>query len=236
MSALSCSPLPVTSVAPPSLRSPHPFWDPRRASGRLLIAAAVGVGLGVAWPSHVDWHLRGVIGWDAAAITLLALVWPRISTADAECTRIHAAAEDPGRTMVFLLAVLSSLFSLFAGVSVLRRAHAFDGASSALWSTLAVVAVGLSWTLTHTAYTLRYAHLFYRRGRQGGLTFPGTEEPNELDFAYFAFTIGMCFQVSDVAVSSRPLRRTALIHALLSFVYNTTILALVLNLVFGFLT
>jgi len=186
-------------------------------------------------PAPLDWHLRGVIGWDGAALVLLGLVWPHIARADAERTQQRAGAEDPGRTAVFLIAVTSSLFSLFAGVSVLHRARGFSPAESALWSGLAILAVLLAWLLTHTAYTLRYAHLFYRRGAKGGLTFPGTGNPSELDFAYFAFTIGMCFQVSDVAITSASVRGTALVHALLSFVYNTTILALVLNLVFGFL-
>lgn len=229
----------METLSPESLRPQHPFWHPRRASGRFLFALVAGVVAAAGWPRPLDWHLRGVIGWDAAAIVLLGLVWPRITSADAECTRLNAAIEDPGRTVVFLLAVTSSLFSLFAGVSVLRRARVFEGADSVTWSVLAILAVGLSWMLTHTAYTLRYAHLFYRRGadkNNRGLAFPGTEEPNELDFAYVAFTIGMCFQVSDVAVTSSPVRSTVLLHALLAFVYNTTILALVLNLVFGFLT
>lgn len=189
------------------------------------------------WRHELDWHLRGVVGWDVGGIVLLGIIWPRISTADSECTRIHAAAEDPGRKMVFVVAVTAALFSLFAAMSVLRQAKTFPPAEEALWSFLAILAVGLSWTITHTTYTLRYAHLFYRAGnRGGGLTFPGTDQPNELDFAYFAFTIGMCFQVSDVVVCNSTVRQTALLHALLSFVYNTTILALVLNLLFGFLT
>lgn len=200
-----------------------------------MFALVGGVGAALAWPRTLDWHLRGVLGWDVAGIVLLGLVWPRITTSDAACTRLNAAVEDPGRTMVFLLGVTSSLFSLFAAVSVLRHARSFEGPESVLWSALALLAVGLAWTLTHTAHTLRYAHLYYRRGGKGGLTFPGTDEPNELDFAYFAFTIGMCFQVSDVLVTTSLVRRTALVHALLAFVYNTTILALVLNLVFGFL-
>jgi uncharacterized membrane protein len=213
-----------------------PVWDPRRASGRILISVSSGLGLALVWPAPLDWHLRGVIAWDCAALVLLGLVWPHIATANAERTRLRAAAEDPGRKAVFLLAVTSSAFSLFAGVSVLRRARGFSAAESVLWSGLAVLAVLLAWFLTHTAYTLRYAHLFYRRGGKEGLVFPGTAHPSELDFAYFAFTIGMCFQVSDVVIASALVRRTALVHALLSFVYNTTILALVLNLVFGFLT
>jgi len=211
----------------------HPrrwFWHPRRATGRFLLAATGGVVLALACPGPMNWRLRGVIGWDFGAFVLLALVGPHIATANAERTRLRAASEDPGRGAVFLVAVVSSAFSIFAGVSVLPRARAFSPG----WAVLAVAAVVLAWTLTHTAFTLRYAHLFYRRGGKG-LTFPGTPHPSELDFAYFAFTIGMCFQVSDVVVCSSSVRRTALVHALLSFAYNTTILALVLNLIFGFL-
>jgi len=119
---------------------------------------------------------------------------------------------------------------------VIRHTRGLNLSESTFWCALAIGAVGLAWTLTHTAFTLRYAHLYYRGRERGGLTFPGTDEPCEMDFAYFAFTIGMCFQVSDVVVCDARVRRTALAHALLSFVYNTTILALVLNLVFGFLT
>ena len=226
----------VDSRSPESLRTLPPFFSTRRASGRLLLSTAVGAVAAFAVPYPIDWHLRGVIGWDLGALALLGIVWPRISTADAVCTRQRAAAEDPGRSAVFLIAVLSSIFSLFAGLTVLRRARSLGGTESMLWSVLAVAAVGLAWTLTHTAFTLRYAHLFYRSKEPAGrgLKFPETDEPAELDFAYYAFTIGMAYQVSDVTVCDRKLRNTTLLHALLSFVYNTTILALVLNLVFGF--
>jgi len=102
---------------------------------------------------------------------------------------------------------------------------------------MSVATVGLSWLVTHTAFTLRYAHLYYRGGPadEGGLEFPGDDKPDDFDFAYFAFTIGMCFQVSDVAVTDRHIRRTALLHSLMSFAYNTVIIALVLNLVMGHL-
>jgi uncharacterized membrane protein len=101
---------------------------------------------------------------------------------------------------------------------------------------LCLIAVGLAWTLTHTSYTLRYAHLFYRENdHEGGLEFPGRDEPDDFDFAYFAFTIGMTFQVSDVGVTSPLIRRTVLAHALLSFAYNTVIIALAINILAGFL-
>ena len=95
--------------------------------------------------------------------------------------------------------------------------------------------MALSWTLTHTAFTLRYAHLYYREDDEGigGVDFPGGAMPTYMDFAYFAFTVGMCFQVSDVQVTSHQIRRAVLLHATMSFLYNTAILAFVLNLVFN---
>ena len=107
--------------------------------------------------------------------------------------------------------------------------------SEALLAALCVGTVALSWTLTHTAFTLRYAHLYYREDAEGigGVEFPGGSMPSYMDFAYFAFTVGMCFQVSDVQVTSHQIRRAVLLHATLSFVYNTAILAFVLNLVFN---
>ena len=112
---------------------------------------------------------------------------------------------------------------------------AFTGAEEATWTLLTLAAVGLSWVVTHTAYTFRYAHMHYRRSRKhdssdGGIQFSGTEEPSDIDFAYFSFTIGMCFQVSDVVVTTTRMRREVLLHAVLSFVYNTVILALAVNL------
>jgi uncharacterized membrane protein len=93
----------------------------------------------------------------------------------------------------------------------------------------------LSWFVTHTSYTLRYAHLYYREDDEGigGVEMPGSEKPTYFDFAYFAFTLGMCFQVSDMTITSGQIRRAALGHAMLSFAYNTFILAFTLNLVFS---
>jgi uncharacterized membrane protein len=99
-------------------------------------------------------------------------------------------------------------------------------------------AVVSAWGLTHTAYALRYAHLYYRDDDdgEGGLEFPGKIDPDGFDFAYFSFTLGMCFQVSDVCITSRTIRRTVLSHTLLSFLYNTVVLGLALNLMLGFLS
>ena len=132
---------------------------------------------------------------------------------------------------------MASTVSLFAAVGLLRRAREVAGGQTALLLGLCLGAVVTAWALTHTAYTLRYAHLYYRDDGdgEGGLSFPGGRSPDYFDFAYFAFTVGMAFQVSDVTITSAAIRRAVLGHALLSFAYNTAILALALNLTFGLL-
>jgi uncharacterized membrane protein len=211
--------------------------DPRRAAGRIILAIVVGALAAFLVPSEHGWATLTVVGWDVGAVSHLTFIWWLIWTSDPKETRCRSAAADPGRTTVWLLVLAASFFSLFAGVFVLRHARTLEPNESALLVALCIVAIVASWALTHTAYTLRYAHLYYRDDDEGegGLTFPGDRKPDDLDFAYFAFTIGMCFQVSDVSISSPQIRRAALSQAVLSFAYNTVILALVLNLVFAFL-
>jgi uncharacterized membrane protein len=209
--------------------------DPRRATGRITIGALVGLAAGLLLPGEQGWTVRTVVGWDVGSIAHLCFIWWLIWTSDPRATQCRAAAADPGRTVVWVLVLAASFFSLFAGVFVLRHAKDCGADKGALLVVLCVVAIVASWALTQTAYTLRYAHLYYRDDDEGegGLTFPGDRKPDDLDFAYFAFTIGMCFQVSDVAITSPQIRRAVLSQALLSFTYNTVILALVLNLLFG---
>ena len=225
----------MTDQTTPKARARSPL-SPSQSTGRLFISAVVGV-ITFAWftPSRIEWPVRAIAGWDAASLTLLALAWIIILRADANETKRRAGRDDPGRHMVFVIALVASLISLFAATVVLRKVRAFPGADMATWTALTLAAVVLSWAVTHTAYTLRYAHLHYRKDTdrdgdsEGGLQFVGTEKPSDLDFAYFAFTIGMCFQVSDVVVAITRMRREVLFHAVISFGYNTVILALALN-------
>ena len=212
----------------------HPL-DPRSARQRLLCALAAGV---IAWlvtPASMVARQRLLVAWDGAALMLLALAGWIISRSDADETRRRAAAADPGRTLVYLVVLLASLTSIVGAAGVVRANASDPAGADQLVLALSVVTVVLSWLLTHTSFTLRYAHLYYRGGPddEGGLDFPGEGKPDDFDFAYFAFTIGMCFQTSDVAVSDPDMRRTVLAHAMLSFAYNTLIVALVLNLVIG---
>ena len=214
----------------------HPL-DPRRSSTRLFYAL---VGGAIAWFTSATfglaWITRALIAGDAAGLMLFALAaWIIIPTTSKQ-TRARAAAEDTGRLLVWVVVLVASTFAMFAATFVLRRAKELGQTESTLVLVLVIVSAGLSWLLSHTVFTLRYAHLFYRGGREqeGGIEFPhadGTaaEDPDDLDFAYFAFTIGMTFQVSDSEISDRTIRRTVLAHAILSFAYNTGIIALVLN-------
>ena len=213
--------------------------DPRQARGRLLIALGVGAAVALLVPARLGSALRAVAGWDAAAFCMGALAWAVIfhTANDVKRTRRLAAEEDPGRRAVWMIVVLACVFSLFATAVVMRGARTCAVEQRPAFIVLCLAAVVTAWALTHTAYTLRYAHLYYRDDGdgEGGLSFPGDAKPAFLDFAYFAFTIGMCFQVSDVTVTNRLLRRAVTGHALLSFAYNTTILATAVSLVVGFM-
>jgi uncharacterized membrane protein len=221
---------------PPAERA-FRWYDPRSARGRLVLAIAFGVGAMLAMPVELSWAGRFVGGWDIGALVLLSLSWTIIARADPKETRHRAGSEDPGRTMVMAIVVVTAMVSLFAATIAMRHAKTLNSGMAGLLVAMCFAAVASSWAVTHTSYTFRYAHLYYRDdgAGEGGLQFPGEEQPCDSDFAYFAFVIGMCFQTSDVTVTSRLVRRDVLVHSILSFLYNTAIVALTLNLVFGFL-
>ena len=214
---------------------PPPQIDTRRALVRVAVSLAAGVlaYLVVAW--RIPPTGAALIGWDVAGLALLALSWGGIAQADAKDTRHRAGSEDPGRTLVYVIVVLTSSVSLLAATLLVRNPHALPAELAGAAAALCLVTVALAWAMTHTAFTFRYAHLYYREDAEGvgGLELPGSLAPTYFDFAYFAFTIGMCFQVSDVCVTSRQIRRAVLLHAVISFAYNSVILAFVLSLVFG---
>jgi uncharacterized membrane protein len=214
----------------------HSF-DPRQARGRLIIASLATV-IGAMIPTRdFGWVMRCLVAFDTGVLTLLILAISVVIGTNVEETRRRAGSQDPGRTFIWLVVSLTSAVGLFAAAYVLRRADTLAPESPHLAVALSLTAVVGSWLLSHASYTLRYAHMYYRDegDGEGGLQFPGDESPDDLDFAYFSYTIGMCFQVSDVTITSRTIRRTALLHSILSFAYNTIILGLALNLFFGML-
>ena len=225
--------------------------DLRRALTRTSISLVFGALVAALLVSfRTPALLIALAGGDAAGLCLVALAWSNISFTNAAETRARAAVEDPGRSAVYVLVLFVSTASILAATVLVRGAKTAPPLESHALVTLCLLTVALAWTLTHTTFTLRYAHLYYREplegseralkiaGRDehsefGGIEFPGKAHADYFDFAYFAFTIGMCFQVSDATVTSREIRRAVLLQATMAFVYNTVILAFVLNLAFG---
>jgi uncharacterized membrane protein len=207
--------------------------DLRRAVVVLAIGAVVtGVMLGL-----VGFRLALVAGWDAAALTFLLSTWPIVVRADGSHTHLLATREDPTRATSTALLVGASVASL-AGVGfALHEAGREGGPLRVLLIALGVLTVGLSWTVANSVYTLRYAHLHFA-SEPAGIKFGGLDEdapPSYRDFAYVAFTIGMFYQVSDTTLGASPIRRAALTHAALSYVFGVVIVAGSVNLISGLL-
>jgi uncharacterized membrane protein len=191
-------------------------------------AVAAGAGAAVAGAGRA----APLIGWDILALAYGGWVWSTVWRLDAESTEDHANREDPSRDLSDLVLIGAAIASLIAVGVVLFGAGGASGDSKYLEAGLALVSVFVSWTLVHTAFTLKYARHYYS-GTAGGIDFNGTGAPDYPDFAYLAFTIGMTFQVSDTNIQSRPIRRTALRHAWLSFPLGAVIIATSINLVSG---
>lgn len=190
-------------------------------------------------PRWIAGTTRSVTAYDAAAVVLLVIFWFLAMHTDPSETADRAEVEDPGRNAVLALVVGCVGFGLASAIVILGKGpHLTNDNERAFAYTVGVLAVVAGWALIHTMFVFRYAHLFYfdsddDGSAQRGLIFPGTQEPNDFDFAYFSFVIGMTFQVSDVQIKDAGVRRVVLVHALISFAYYTTIVALVINLVSG---
>ncbi len=202
---------------------------------RLFIAAAVGLAaIVVLFIVCDEWRAatKLLIGWDVAVALYLALGVEMVLRSSMAHIRSRASTQDEGAIALLLLPVAAAIASLVAIFAELAAAR--DSANYGWHAALAVATIVLSWTFIHTLFALHYAHDYYGEGnRANGLIFPGKDKPDYRDFAYFAFVVGMTFQVSDVQVSNRLIRRLVVTHGALSFVFNTAILAVTVNLATG---
>lgn len=177
-----------------------------------------------AWP-FLGVRASLLVGWDAGILLYLVLALTTACGMSPAALRARAEDIDEGTNTVTTAAVLASLMALAAVVLEL------SGGRGSAWSApLAGVTIILSWTFIHVLFAHRYAHENVLRG---GLVFPGQDEPDFLEALYFAFTIGMTAQVSDVTTSSPAMRRLVLFHALLAFVFNAAVVAAAVNLAAG---
>jgi uncharacterized membrane protein len=208
------------------------------AHQRALAALVVAFVVFLASFSIEHLPFRIILTWNAFTVTGILLAWSRIVLADAKEVVANAKLQDTSRSIIFGIVLLGACGSLFAVAYLLGTAKSVPGTRLVQHVALAALTVMFSWFFIHTIFALHYAHAFYRQIDEGGdrgdgLNFPNCDEPDFLDFAYFSFVIGMTFQVSDVSITSSRIRRLSLVHALLSFVFNTVILALSINLASG---
>lgn len=185
------------------------------------------VSAAVVWPSIMPAPAL-LTGWDVAAVLYLVLVWTAVYRMNAEVTARMASREDPSNPVAELVVVAASIAALVAVAFALVRAGQTTGGTKAMLIGLGTVSVVVSWLVVHTVYMLRYARSYYGEP-MGGIGFNEPDDPAYLDFAYFSFTIGMTFQVSDTNISRKDIRRLALHHALLSYLFGAVILATAIN-------
>lgn len=203
----------------------------------MAFGALVGAVVWMLGPPGSPTMLGLLVGFDAGALAYVSLIWTTLVAASPDVLRQHAAEDDPGRLPVFAVAIGSGLVIIVAALATAQSGRALGDVTRESLLGLTLSAATLAWLMTHSAFALRYVHLHFGAippgggDDAGGFRFPGHDHPDGLDFLYLAFTVGMTFQVSDLQVRDRRCRRAVLAQGLLSFAYNTVIIALVLNLV-----
>jgi uncharacterized membrane protein len=214
-----------------------PLVSPIKAQPRLFGAAAFGGLLWFLLPREMRTMTRLLIAWDCATGLYLILAVMMMVRSNIDRIRSRAAMQDEGRLVILGLTITTALVSL--GGIVLELSEAKTLKEHGVWQHIALagLTVFLSWTFTHTIFALHYAHEYYTDlddDLMRGLEFPGNEPPDYWDFVYFSFVIGTACATADVNVASRVMRRTTAIHCVVAFFFNTTILALTVNVGAGF--
>ena len=219
-----------------SNNAPSTWIDRLGAKERAAAASVVAVLAYFAQPDAISLHTRLVVVWDLCTLVYLGLAWIIVGRADAPSTRAHALAQDTSGFVIFLLVLAAACASLVAIGFVVATIHDLAFWPKAWHLALTIVALTSSWLVIHTVFAFHYARCYYRDlqrqpGATGGLAFPGGADPDYMDFAYYAFVVGMTSQVSDVQVTSPAMRRLTLTHGVLAFIFNIAVLALSINII-----
>jgi uncharacterized membrane protein len=206
-----------------------------RARPRMMISLVFGLAVFFLSPSDVG-ATRALLAWNAGAILFIVLILLMMGRTRAADIRDHSSAEEEGRFTVLTVVIAAAAMTLIAiGVEIFSVKE-MQSASRALRLALTFGTVITSWAFVHVVFTIYYAHEFHaeigngKKGVRGGLKFPGEAMPDYWDFLYFSFTVGMTAQTSDVAVTSRMMRRLVVVHGLVAFVFTTAVIALTVNL------
>jgi len=209
---------------------------PARLRPRLLGSALMACLVFAVLPSAWAVNSRLLVAWDAGVVCFLALAWIMAARSSTAKMQERAALEDVTAVMFLVLTLAASIVSLVAIAAELSGIRDDGSDRQAFRLIVAAATILCSWFLVHTIYAIHYAHEYYGdAGERQGIAFPHREKPDYWDFFYFSFTIGAAQQTSDVVIVSKRMRRLALAHTILAFLFNTTILALAVNVGAGLL-
>ena len=202
---------------------------------RFYMALLLGTAAFFALPKELSGHVREACAWIVGGLIYLLFAFAAMRASPPDVIAVRAARQDDSR-LVILALILIAILSSFASIAGLLN-EAKEATRAVKWAFLALAATTLvlSWTVTQVVFTLHYAHTYYRPDHgtsdgSPGLDFPGEKTPDYWDFLYFATSIGATSQTSDVSIRSRVLRRLVTVHAVVSFFFNATVLALMINL------
>ena len=210
-----------------------------RVRSRLILSILVALISLVLLPSWFSLSTKILCIWDAGMISFLAATWVLMMQAKSKTMRRNAQSQDEGRLVILSIVTTAACASIFAIAFILKETKGKDVSILIPHLLLAVVTIIGSWLLVHTIFAMHYAHEYYQDHqtqsdcKAGGLDFPEDIEPDYWDFLYFSFVIGMTSQVSDIQITSRSMRRLSLLHSVLSFFFNTAIVAMSINIIAG---
>ena len=213
----------------------HRFFRQFAARPRLVIATLAAVATGVLLPREFEAHLvtRLLIAWNVAAVLYVVLAAAMMIRSSQARMRKRAQLQDEGQRVILILVVLSAAASLAAIGGELAVVKDMHGIAKVAHIGLAGLTVLSSWTFIQVMFTLHYAHDYYAaacHARKPGIQFPDDDGPDYGDFFYFSAVIGTSGQTADVSFVSKSLRRVGSVHCILAYLFNTTVLALLINI------
>lgn len=223
-------------------RRPHKWYMPTSIvrsiaiRPKVYLAVLAGVVAVVLLPGTLSGSIRAAVAADVGAIVYLAIGFRMMLTRGGEVIRQRAATQDDGAAVILAIVLVAIALSFWTIFGVLSEAKQVTGQAKAFHTALGAVTILLSWLVTQVVFTFHYAHEFYRpdddtaEKRAGGLEFPRDNSPDYWDFFYFATSIGAASQTSDIAIRTKALRRLVTLHAIISFFFNTAVLALAINI------
>lgn len=213
-----------------------------RGRPRLFISTLFGLAVGLLTPASWREITRWLVAWNACMLLYFILTGWLIATATQASIRYRAKLQDEGRFAILILTSIAALSSMGAIVAQLAIVKDTTGVAKELHIALAAATILSAWFFIHLMFALHYAHDYFGSGstgsggpdrRRGGLHFPGTDNPDYFDFLYFSYVIGVASQTADIEITSKSMRRTALVHCVLAFFFNSAVLALTINIAAG---